>query len=145
MHEETWVVDAPSAVSEVIDGELVVMNLATGNYFSGAGVGATLWSCFERALSEEAALAEVMAIYQVERDRLQADIVEFTRTLQGHGLLRRGPATQTTTTVAAAHRQPYDSPTLTLYTDMRDLLMLDPIHDVSEEGWPTRPADQAAH
>jgi hypothetical protein len=145
MNEETWVVDAPSAVSEVIDGELVVMNLATGNYFSGAGVGATLWSCFERALPEEAALAEVLATYEVDRDRLQADFAEFTHTLQGHGLLRRGPAKQAGTPMASSVRQPYDAPTLTLYTDMKDLLMLDPIHDVAEEGWPTRPADHSAH
>jgi hypothetical protein len=26
-----------------------------------------------------------------------------------------------------------------VYTDMKDLLQLNPIHDVSEEGWPTRP------
>jgi hypothetical protein len=28
-----------------------------------------------------------------------------------------------------------------VYSDMRDLLMLDPIHDVAEEGWPSRPPE----
>jgi hypothetical protein len=29
-------------------------------------------------------------------------------------------------------------PLLRKYTDMRDLLLLDPIHDVDEQGWPVR-------
>jgi hypothetical protein len=145
MSEETWVVDAPSAVSEVIDGELVVMNLATGNYFSGTGVGAVFWSCFERALPKEAMLSEVMASFDVDCSRLEADLAEFTQTLLGHGLIRRGPAASAPAAMPAVVRQAYAPPVLTLYTDMKDLLMLDPIHDVAEEGWPMRPADQPAH
>lgn len=144
MSDETWVVDAPSAVSEVIDGELVVMNLATGNYFSGTGVGAALWSCFERALPEDAALAEIMSTFAVARDQAEADLAQFTQTLLGHGLIRRGPATRTTPAATTGTALPYETPVLTLYTDMKDLLMLDPIHDVAEEGWPMRPADQPA-
>lgn len=146
MKEETWVVDAPSAVSEVIDGELVVMNLSTGNYFSSTGVGAALWSCFERALAPPDILAEILAAYDVDRTRLEADLAHYVHTLQEHGLIRRGPAVGSVVASAQATqaRQPYEVPVLSLYTDMKDLLMLDPIHDVAEEGWPMRPADQAA-
>ena len=35
---------------------------------------------------------------------------------------------------------PFEAPRLTKYTDMRDLLVLDPIHDVDESGWPARRA-----
>jgi len=30
----------------------------------------------------------------------------------------------------------FQPPTLNKYTDMRDMLLLDPIHDVGESGWP---------
>lgn len=143
---ETWVIDSPSAVSEVIDGELVVMNLATGNYFSGTGVGATLWSCFERALSREAIVEEVLRQFDVDREQFEDDLEQFAHVLQGHGLIRLGIANGSGAVGQPANIgiQPYAKPELTLYTDMKDLLMLDPIHDVAEEGWPKRPVDKAS-
>ena len=34
-------------------------------------------------------------------------------------------------------RQPFSTPVLETYTDMQDLLTLDPIHDVDpQQGWP---------
>jgi hypothetical protein len=32
----------------------------------------------------------------------------------------------------------FTPPVLSRYTDMQDLLLLDPIHDVDETGWPAR-------
>jgi hypothetical protein len=41
---------------------------------------------------------------------------------------------------ASLDRRPFAPPIFERYDDMRDLLTLDPIHEVSEEGWPhTRP------
>jgi hypothetical protein len=34
-------------------------------------------------------------------------------------------------------RAPYAAPTLQKHTDMQDLLLLDPIHEVDETGWPS--------
>ena len=31
---------------------------------------------------------------------------------------------------------PFEEPKLEKYSDMEDLLLLDPIHDVEDEGWP---------
>ena len=38
----------------------------------------------------------------------------------------------------------YSKPTLAKYTDMQELLLLDPIHEVDEEGWPNIKSKQAA-
>ena len=35
----------------------------------------------------------------------------------------------------------YVAPTLQKYSDMQDLLLIDPVHEVDETGWPNRPAD----
>jgi photosystem II stability/assembly factor-like uncharacterized protein len=43
-----WVINAPNAVSEVIDGELVVINLEKGRYYSSEGIGSYLWQCVEQ-------------------------------------------------------------------------------------------------
>jgi len=36
----------------------------------------------------------------------------------------------------AGSRPPFQMPVVERYTDMADLLLLDPIHDVNAEGWP---------
>jgi len=41
-----------------------------------------------------------------------------------------------------AGRPPFVKPILQKYTDMADLLLLDPIHEVGEQGWP-HPAPRA--
>jgi hypothetical protein len=37
----------------------------------------------------------------------------------------------------------WSSPVLSIYDDMQDLLLLDPIHDVDESGWPAIKPDGA--
>ena len=34
--------------------------------------------------------------------------------------------------------RPYEDPKLGKYTDMQELLLLDPVHEVDESGWPNR-------
>jgi hypothetical protein len=37
-----------------------------------------------------------------------------------------------------AAAQPYQEPKLGKYTDMQELLLLDPVHEVDEAGWPNK-------
>ena len=41
-------------------------------------------------------------------------------------------------------RLPFAAPVLHKYTDMEDLLLLDPIHDVDESGWPNTNPNNAS-
>jgi hypothetical protein len=55
-------------------------------------------------------------------------------------LLRESPAEPTEAVLEqTGEALVYAKPELQVYSDMKDLLLLDPIHDVSEEGWPIRP------
>ena len=151
MNNSTWVVDTPSVVSEVIDDELVVMNLATGHYFSSTGSGAVVWSCLEQGMDTGAIAALLGQAFDAPSAQVETDLSVFIESLRSNGLVRPGDvATDAATSgtpppaAAAAERAPYTSPQMNAYTDMKDLLMLDPIHDVADEGWPMRPTGPAA-
>lgn len=133
--KRAWVVNSPSVVSEIIDGELVVMNLATGNYFSSTGTGALIWSRIGERQDDDAVVAAVVAAYDVTRDRAAADFAAFVAELAAAELVRAEEASEALAP-AAAQREAYAKPELKVYTDMKDLLMLDPIHDVGADGWP---------
>ena len=43
---------------------------------------------------------------------------------------------------ANSHKLPFEKPTLQKFTDMQELLLIDPIHEVDEMGWPrTKPKE----
>jgi hypothetical protein len=137
-----WIVNRPSVVSEVIDGELVVMNLATGNYFSSSGTGAELWACLEGGMSADGLAATLVARHAISAECAAADVAAFLERLRAESLVREcsdGGAIAASPAPASSGR--YEAPQMHVYSDMRDLLMLDPIHDVAEEGWPSRPPE----
>ncbi len=149
MNNSTWVVDTPSVVSEVIDDELVVMNLATGHYFSSTGSGAVAWSCLELGM-DSAAIAGVLGqSFDASAAQIEADLSGFIESLRSNGLVRAADAASAAAVTGTpppppSQRAPYGSPQMNAYTDMKDLLMLDPIHDVADEGWPMRLTGPAA-
>jgi len=69
---------------------------------------------------------------------------DFTARLLEEGLIVPAPADNPGSPLPVPERSSvgFSTPTMSVYTDMEDLLLLDPIHDVDETGWPVR-ADAA--
>ena len=137
-----WVVNAPVAVSEVIDGELVVINMQQGRYYSGDGLGAFIWQCIEQRVAPAAVEAVIATRYGLQRQQVGNVLQAFFDTLQTEGLIRpAAPGDVLGDTAPAPTVEAYEVPALKVYTDMQDLLLLDPIHDVGDQGWPIKPPD----
>ena len=83
--------------------------------------------------------------YNKPPQEVAADLELFTNGLLEHGLVT---PEQADSHVPAAGLNGsagnWIAPKLTVYEDMQDLLLLDPIHDVDETGWPARRQDPAA-
>lgn len=137
--------NAPSVVSEIIDGEAVIMNLATGHYFSAQGTGGELWALIEKGASERRLVEYLLLRYRIDEVEARTGVAAFISKAREHDLL---VATQAESgsidepVAASSPTESYAMPHLNAYSDMEDLLLLDPIHDVSEAGWPMpKPAD----
>jgi len=135
-----WVINAPTAVSEIIDGELVVINLEKGSYYSSDGIGAYLWQCVEQRVERAAILAALTSGFGLTPEQARSDLESFFGALSQEGLIREaGPDDKLTSDAPGVSGRACARPELKVYSDMQDLLLLDPIHDVGEEGWPTKP------
>jgi Coenzyme PQQ synthesis protein D (PqqD) len=142
-------VNMPAVVSEIIDGEAVIMNLKSGDYYSTEGVGSLLWHGIERGQTYPQLLELVKTAFPAVPEDLAAAIDPFIDELITHGLIREVPA-ESAAAVSDQGELPqvndareFRAPVLNVYADMKDLLLLDPIHDVDEVGWPTaKSADQ---
>ncbi|MDH3281709.1 MAG: PqqD family protein [Gammaproteobacteria bacterium] len=128
-----------------MDDEVMIINLDTGNYFSITGIGAEVWRMIEQGCSGETIAAEVQARYRGEPKQIQTSLAAYTAQLEQEHLIvadensDAGPGQRKTPVVAAnGGTQPeFTPPVLEKYTDMQDLLLIDPIHEVDDEqGWP---------
>ncbi|MCU0647914.1 MAG: PqqD family protein [Gemmatimonadaceae bacterium] len=129
--------NAPAVVSEVIDGEAVIMNLVTGKYISATGVAATLWQWLERGVSDEDASAALAAHFSLEPDAVRTAIAAAVTVALGEQLLVEETSTVDMVPDRSLLPTQWSTPEFTVYSDMSDLLLLDPIHDVGEQGWPS--------
>lgn len=131
-----------SIVSERFSDEAIVVNLSQGRYYSLRGSAFTLWKLLDQGRPVAATdLADSLtAHYDVAPAVAHEALLVFLQKLQGEGLIQEAPAANgALAQPATAPRLPFDAPTLEVYTDMEELLALDPIHDVNPaEGWPLR-------
>jgi hypothetical protein len=119
----------PEVVGKVIDGEAIIINLATGMYYSADEVGGLIWTLLETGHSIGEVATHVTARYHVEADRAHADVERIALQLIEEGLVAQAnPQAEASPVVAASppERRAYVAPSLEVYRDMKDLLALDP-------------------
>jgi hypothetical protein len=134
-------VNTPPVIHQTLDGEVIAVNLDSGTYYSIAGTGATVWGALETGATVEGAVDELLLRYEGERGSIEASVRTFVDELVAEELVspaENGAAPRPAATAAGGEaRQPFAEPRLERYTDMQELLMLDPIHEVDEQGWPS--------
>jgi hypothetical protein len=70
-----------------LEGESVLLNLASESYFGLDEVGTRMWTVLTTAVSVEAAVNILVAEYAIERDQLRADLQRFITKLSDAGLV----------------------------------------------------------
>lgn len=139
--------NTPHVVHEIIDGEAILVNMQTGRYYSASEIGAVVWGLIEAGAPVNVIVDRVSARYRGAREEIAAGLESFLAELEREGLIvpheaaavRDGAGDGRDVTPAGT---PFVPPVLRAYTDMEDLLLLDPIHDVDETGWPNRAKDR---
>ncbi|MBI3785891.1 MAG: PqqD family protein [Deltaproteobacteria bacterium] len=129
------------AVAKIIDGEAILINLVSGVYYSMDGTGAVIWSLIQAGEPVERMAASLAASYDVTLEQAAIDIEAVVRELLEQRLVVPDdvPSSFPTAPVAAGNgtKLPYVAPALNAYTDMGDLLALDPpvpgFNDISWE------------
>ena len=138
-----WVVDRQSVLSEILDGEAVIVDLTTGCYHAAAGVGATVWSGVVSGDSLEMIMSDVFRRH-TDVPANAADAVDaFINSLVSAGLAHQTDNAATSTAQLLPENfvpTPWARPVLETHDDLADLMLIDPVHDVSTRGWPEVPS-----
>jgi hypothetical protein len=126
---------------EAFEDEVVVINLDNGCYYALDAVGGEVFDLLVAGLPTGAVVERLALRYDGEPATMRAAVDAFAGRLLEAGVLRAREAVDPApppTGDAPAAKAPFRAPQVRAYTDMQDLLMIDPIHDVDETGWPVR-------
>jgi len=128
-------------IHETVDGETMIVRLDSGNYYSLNSTGGRAWALIGQGASGRQIAADFCAIYGLDNKTAEEQVEFFLGCLIKEGLIignGTSPDSEAASRPDCSHRLPdsFEPPHLNKYSDMQELLILDPIHDVSEAGWP---------
>jgi hypothetical protein len=135
-------VNAPLVATEKLDNEVMIVNLAKGNYYSLTGTGAVIWDLIASGHTQRSILSEIAENYVGESNIIEQSLDRFVSELCAEELIVASePASATVSgapkRAATGDRPAFATPQLEKYTDMQELLLIDPIHEVNDDhGWP---------
>ncbi len=123
-----WRPRRPDVIDEAFDGEAVLVHMGTGCYFSLNAPGTAIWALLQDGRSAGAIAASL--------DWEAAPVEAFVERLRAEDLVEEAEVDAGATQVVDP--PPAEEPALQRFSDMQDLLMLDPIHDIDldGDGWP---------
>jgi len=122
-------VNEQEIAAKVIDGEAILINLSSGNYYSADDVGAFMWERLAIGHSLHEVATSVVAHYEVSYEQALIDVDRLTTELLQEKLLAEADTERVVEPLEQAEgrqRLSYASPKLNIYRDMGDLLALDP-------------------
>lgn len=143
-------VNSPKVTHQTIDHESVMIDLENGNYYSLNRVGSVIWNLLDEGATVGQIVEAMRATHHGEPDQIAAATLSLIEELLREELIivepERAPASggnaadraeqRRESAVAESGKLEFEMPALQKYTDMQDLLLLDPIHEVDEAGWP---------
>lgn len=136
-------VKSPNVMQETIEGEVIVIDLTTGSYYSLREAGATIWHAVERGADSEEIGAALAARYEGDDAEMHEAAQRLLAELEREGLVEVGddgdPSEVDSPELSESDmldRVPFRPPLLEKHTDMQELILLDPVHEVGARGWP---------
>jgi hypothetical protein len=126
------------------DDEIVVINLLAGCYYSLRGSAVDIRMLVEANASRAMMTESLAARYEGDREAIIAAVDHCLAQLFEHGLIHETAGSSVTLeSIPIRPKQALPEPLVECFDDLRDLLLLDPVHEVSEAGWPHLSPDPA--
>jgi len=136
--------NSPDVVFENFGDEVILLNLQTGRYYSLDPVGMFYWEHLSQGVSPRELAAHIGRAYsdQAGGSSIAGDLDGLLNEFRSEQLIRPSKTPRALADVTNATTKlpaEYVPPVVSKFDDVAEMLLLDPVHDVGELGWP-RPA-----
>ena len=135
--------DVADAASELFEAELVIANYGSGIYYSLSETATLIWQGLRHGLSTAQVVGWLERHFTSEASTIADDVQSLIDRLLAEGLLIEVSTPIELGPLPSIAIVAWTPPKLERFDDLQELLLLDPVHDVSEPGWPHRPDDQS--
>ena len=133
-------VNANNVVFDVIDGEVLAIRSDSGAYYSMREAAATAWCALLSGHPVDHLAGSVAEHHGADPSIVGPELNRFAADLLGEALLilpeGEGLEESDLQLPEETRMRPWEPLTYEVYTDMQDLLLFDPIHEVDNSGWP---------
>jgi hypothetical protein len=123
---------------ERLDGEVVVISFNSGKYFSAKGPAADIFWLIQNGVDQEL-WSEIFNDHFPNFSITESGIESFLTSGISEELFLplQTPTKEKILLPLDYERGEWEAPKLVIFEDLQDLLLLDPVHDTSLEGWPS--------
>ena len=124
---------------ERLDGETIVISLKDGFYYSFSGPAADLWWLIQEGRSTSAIIEDLSKVFQLPtHDIGELGIKRFIEQALERNLIRRVDQSIPSPKLLPSDypREAWFPPIFTEFSELKDLILVDPIHDTTALGWP---------
>lgn len=134
-------IDETSVVSDIIGGEAVMLHRVSGDYFSADGSGCLIWQWIGEGHSRDWMIKTLGARFTAEPAEIAVAVDAFLADLVNHKLILGisgdvGSQVEEALGSLPDAKAEFVPPVLHVYSDIRRMILLDPIHEAAEAGWP---------
>jgi hypothetical protein len=142
MHE-IYMINKPDVVSEEMGNETVVINLESGCYYTLNKTASMIWNLISNGFSNRKIINQIIDNHKVAEKTAINDIEDFLKLMIDENLI-----VESNDVVKGDHNKgnlqvngitpDYQRPIIKKHSDMQEILKLDPIHEVTDVGWPNK-------
>lgn len=123
--------------AEEFAGEVVLIDIEKGVYFSLQGAAVDLWRAFAAPRTTTAVL-DTFTAHGADRQALEAAMGDLRR----HDLLCETSVPAEADIACSVPAGGFAAPVVAAFSDLAELIAIDPVHEVdAAAGWPLRPAN----
>ena len=143
-------INQSNIVHQTIEGEVVIINLNTGDYYSLVNVGVRIWNLLEKTATVDYIVNVLNNEFISNGVNIAEIVTQFINELEKESLVvsleidsdEQSSTVENNSNDNNSDKLPFEIPSLQKFSDMQELLLIDPIHEVDEMGWPqTKPKE----
>ena len=138
MEDPKYRIDESRIISEMLDGETIIIDFKNGSYYSLNNTGSVLWEKIREGYTKDQLLQYLKGRFDASPDLIEKSALTLLAQLIDLSLLVEETASSDLPSVEvySGTKQEFYAFALQQFQDMQEMLLADPIHDVDETGWP---------
>jgi coenzyme PQQ synthesis protein D (PqqD) len=129
-------INRKAVIDEVWKDEVVILNLTKGVYYSLTKSGVEIWALLNKGSSKEQIVETLKSRYTGE---IEKSVEDLLKEMRDEEMIVEVGGDAEPLPLEITEKRPFEPPLFQVFNDMEDLLLLDPIHETDEQGWPHIP------